>query len=157
MAFGRRVATAEADVPAVQSAAGPASAIHLLGGGGIEVRQGPVAVVQRLEKSAQGYAVLADPTGHKVFINPRAVAYVGRVQAGERPDDASNADRSPGARLHFTDGATLEIVQSPGVVNQRMEEAVEESRLFAPCAMAGGQPAFVNLTAVAAVAVAAAP
>lgn len=151
MAFGRRgaVATEEAD----STPAGSAGAIvYLLGGGNIAVRQGPVAVAKLMESShAESCAVLADPKGRKIFVNPRAVTYVGRSSSPPPDVDAAEGARGPSARVLFSDGTTLEVVQGAGVVNQRLGEARAASAFFAPCATVGAQPAFVNHATVAAV------
>lgn len=131
-----------------------ASSVYLLGGGRIDVRQGPVAVAKRLEGSgleSDGCVVLADPAGSKVFINPRAVAYVGRAARNAPLESADEDARAPGSRIVFSDGTILDVVQAPGVVNQRLDEARGSSSLLAPCATVGAHPAWINRAAVAAV------
>jgi hypothetical protein len=136
------------EVLSESSARRAGATVHLLGGTSLDVVQGTGVAGNRIEAAYDQpgrYASLTDAAGKVAFINPLAVTYIEQPEARESSEGYLGARaRKVRAKVHFSDGSSLEVVQGISIVNKRFEESRASAGLFASLTRGSGMPAFVS-------------
>jgi hypothetical protein len=122
--------------------------VRFVGGRTLGVLQGPRVAAARIEQGhgARSHLVsLTDAAGRAAYVSPQAIICLVPGES-DWTSHASMAEHVAKARVHFADGAALDILQGAATASKRFEEAGATEGLFAY--LTAEAPVLINRLAV---------